>query len=143
MLDDFLIIDLIGDEGFRSMAIMIMVFNKLGILILEKKIKGLCEEMEYLGIILDLFKMEVCIFLEKVECLFFFIGNLKLKCLCIKWEFFSILGYFNFVVCIILVGRLFIFYLLILVYFVKKLYYYVNLMKECRNDLVMWEIFLK
>lgn len=94
------------------MVILIMVFNKLGILILEKKIKGLCEEMEYLGIILDLFKMEVCIFLEKVECLFFFIGNLK---------FFSILGYFNFVVCIILVGRLFIFYLLILVYFVKKI----------------------
>lgn len=84
MLDDFLIIDLIGDEGFRSMVILIMVFNKLGILILEKKIKGLCEEMEYLGIILDLFKMEVRIFLEKVERLFFFIGNLKLKCLCIK-----------------------------------------------------------
>lgn len=84
MLDDFLTIDPTGDEGFRSMAMLTMVFNKLGIPISEKKTKGPCEEMEYLGIILDSSKMEARIPIEKVERLFFLIGILKSKRSCTK-----------------------------------------------------------
>lgn len=48
LLDDFLTIDPTGDEGFRSMVVLTMVFKKLGIPISEKKTKGPCDEMEYL-----------------------------------------------------------------------------------------------
>lgn len=143
LLDDFLTIDPTGDEGFRSMAILTMVFNKLGIPISEKKTKGPCEEMEYLGIILDSSKMEARIPLEKVERLFFLIGNLKSKRSCTKRELLSILGHFNFAARIIPAGRSFTSYLLTLAHSVKKLHHHVNLTKECRNDLVMWETFLK
>lgn len=86
--------------------------------------------------------MERCIFLEKVERILIFINNFRFKKLCIKLEFLSVLGYFNLLICIILVGRLFIIYLFILIYFVLELNYYVYLLSECIKDLVMLEIFL-
>lgn len=112
LLDDFLTLDPTEEEGFRSMAILTMVFGNLGIPILEKKTKGPCTEMEYMGIILDSVKMEARIPPEKIERIFFLIGNLKSKRSCTKRELLSILGHFNFAARIIPAGRSFISYLL-------------------------------
>jgi hypothetical protein len=142
LLDDFLTIDSPGDEGLRNMAILTMVFRKLGIPLSEKKTMGPCTVIEYLGIILDAEKMESRIPIEKINRIFSLIQELKVKRSCTKRHLLSVLGHFNFAARIIPAGRSFISYLLTLAHSVPELHHHVNLTKECRLDLNMWETFL-
>jgi hypothetical protein len=77
LLDDFLTIDPPGDEGIRTMAILTLVFKKLGVPISAKKTVGPCTELEYLGIVLDSERMEARIPLEKIERIFLLINKIK------------------------------------------------------------------
>jgi hypothetical protein len=117
-----------------------MVFKKVGIPLSEKKTMGPCVVLEYLGIILDTEKMKARIPVEKINRFF---EELKAKCSCTKKKLLSVLGHFNFAARIIPAGRTFISYLLTLAHSVPELHYHVNLIKECRLDLAMWETFLK
>lgn len=55
----------------------------------------------------------------------------------------SLLGYLNFVCRVILLGRLFIFYFIVLFIIVELLYYYIKIDRMCRADLSMWFKFLR
>lgn len=70
LLDDFLIIDLLDFEVIWIMVLVYYVFVKFGILLLDKKIMGLFIELEYLGIILDINRMEVRLLEEKLVRIF-------------------------------------------------------------------------
>jgi hypothetical protein len=61
------------------MAVLNMVFKKLGIPISEKKTVGPDTVIEYLGIILNSKLMESRIPLEKVDRIFTLINNLRLR----------------------------------------------------------------
>lgn len=52
------------------MVLVYYVFVKFGILLLDKKIMGLFIELEYLGIILDINRMEVRLLEEKLVRIF-------------------------------------------------------------------------
>ncbi|XP_062580100.1 uncharacterized protein LOC134242093 [Saccostrea cucullata] len=143
LLDDFLTIDSPGDEGIKTMAILTLVFKKLGIPISAKKTVGPCTVLEYLGIILDSERREARIPLEKIERIFLLINKIKSKKSCTKRELLSLLGHFNFAARIIPAGRSFISYLLTLAYSVRELHHHVSLNSDCKKDLNMWETFLR
>lgn len=143
LLDDFITFDPPGEGGLRSMAVLTMVFKKLGIPISEKKTVGPDTVIEYLGIILDSKIMESRIPLEKVDRILTLINNLRVKKSCTKRELLSVLGHFNFAARVIPAGRSFTSYLLTLAHSVSELHYHVYLTSECRKDLAMWEKFLQ
>lgn len=119
------------------------IFKELGIFLLLKKIEGFCNEIEYFGFYLDLVKMEIRLFREKFIRIIELLEIFQYKKLCIKREFLSLLGYLNFVCRVILLGRLFIFYFIVLFIIVELLYYYIKIDCMFRVDLSMWFKFLR
>ena len=63
LLDEFLAIDPPNADADRTMAVLTLVLNKLGI----NKTIGPVTELEYLGIIIDSIKMEARLPKNKVE----------------------------------------------------------------------------
>lgn len=106
LLDDFLVVVLLFDDVYKVMErfLGILVFRIFGIFLSEKKIKGFCIELEYFGIILDFWNMEVYLLSEKIDYILFIDNFFKIRKLCIKRELFSLLGYFNFVCRVVLLG---------------------------------------
>lgn len=143
LLDDFLTIDKTIENGLRSMAIMTMLFKKLGIPLSEKKVEGPTSCLEYLGIILDTQKMEARLPREKVTRIIEFIHTIIQKRSCTKREILQLLGHLNFACRVILPGRSFVSYLINLSTTVTELHHYVHLNKECKEDLYMWLKFLE
>ncbi|XP_061195402.1 uncharacterized protein LOC133203642 [Saccostrea echinata] len=90
LLDDFVTFDPPGEGGLRSMAVLTIVFKKLGIPISERKTVGPDTVIEYLGIIFDSKIMESRIPLEKVERILTFLNNLRSKRSWTKREILSV-----------------------------------------------------
>ena len=67
LLDDFLIIDRSTFLADRTMVILMMVFNKLGLPLSVKKTAGPSKVLEYLGVILDSEQMEARLPLDKLR----------------------------------------------------------------------------
>lgn len=143
LLDDFLTIDPPDSMPDRTMAILTMLFNKLGIPLSTNKSAGPTNVLEYLGIILDSLKMEARLPLEKIHRIADIIGSFQNKKSCTKQELLSLLGHLNFASRVIYPGRAFVSYLIRLSTTVKDLHHHVKLSNECRLDLKMWSLFLK
>ena len=142
LLDDFLTIDYPNYNATNTMALLQHIFGSLGIPLSKSKTVGPCQELEYLGIILDTIKMEARLPDEKVvriqEILLIFAKRRS----CTKRELLSLLGHLNFACKVIPPGRSFVSYLIKLSTTVKELHHYIKLTNECRLDLNMWYKFL-
>lgn len=143
LLDDFLTIQPPDSCGFRTMALITLIFNRLNIPISKKKTVGPTCTIEYLGIILDTVSFEARLPNEKVERISNFIDSFLHKKSVTKRELLQLLGHFNFAARIIRPGRSFVSYLIKLSTKVDKLHHYISLSKDCRTDLIMWRDFLK
>ena len=143
LLDDFLTIDDPKVDPERTMAILTLVFNKLGIPLSEHKTQGPTTILEYLGIILDTHKMEARLPMEKVARITSILDSFLERKTCTKQELLSLLGHLNFACRVIYPGRAFVSYLISLSTTVKKLHHYVKISQECRLDIKMWTMFLK
>ena len=67
LLDDFLAVDSASEKGYRTLAVLSMIFNKLHIPLSAKKTVGPVTELEYLGIILDSVNMLARLPSDKVQ----------------------------------------------------------------------------
>ena len=143
LLDDFLTIDVPDAEPDRTMAILTLVFNKLGIPLSTHKSVGPATVLEYLGIILDTQLMEARLPMEKVTRITSILDSFMGRKTCTKQELLSLLGHLNFACRVIYPGRAFVSYLISLSTTVKRLHHYVKISKECRLDIKMWAMFLK
>ena len=138
LLDDFLGIESPTSGGDRTMSLMSLVFNKLGIPISTHKTVGPVQVLEYLGIILDTMKMEARLPPDKLTRITQLLSKfLKKKC-CVKRDLLSLLGHLVFASRVVVPGRTFMSRLFHAAKKVSKLHYSVNLNSECRADINMW-----
>lgn len=142
LLDDFLTIDSSEEEGLRTMSILTMVFNKLGVPLSLSKTIGPVTSLVYLGVALDAKLFETRIPADKIDCMLVSIKQLSSKKRCTKRELLQLLGHFNFATRVIIPGRSFMSFLFQLSCTVDALHLHVRLGREARLDLSMWEYFL-
>ncbi len=142
LLDDYLAIDSPDADADRTMALITLIFAKLNIPLSPHKTVGPTHVLEYLGIVLDSNKMEARLPKEKIDRIIGIIRQSLHQKKCTKRELLSLLGHLNFASRIIMQGRTFVSYLLLLAKSVKELYHYVYLDAECRLELEMWHSFL-
>ena len=143
LLDDFLTIDRLDSTPERTMAILTLVFRKLGLPLSQKKTVGPTHVLEYLGIILDSIRMEARLPTEKVSRITEFIEVFLKRKSCTKRELLSLLGHLNYACKVIYPGRAFVSYLIRLSCSVKELHHHIKLSNECCLDLQMWHMFLQ
>ena len=111
LLDDFLTIDSPDFDAERTMAIMTMIFHKLGIPLAQHKTLGPVFVLEYLGIILDTLRMEARLPPVKLERLVSLLQTFKSRTSCTKQELLSLLGHLYFASRVVVPGRSFVSYL--------------------------------
>ena len=143
LLDDYLTIDAPDSIPYRTMAVLTLVFNKLGIPLSTHKSVGPATVLEYLGVILDTQRMEARLPMEKVNRIISILDSFMEREACTKQELLSLLGHLNFACRVIYPGRAFVSYLISLSTTVKMLHHHVKLNQECRLDIKMWSMFLR
>jgi len=142
LLDDFLTVDPPQFDAHRTMAILTMIFSRLGIPLSQHKTVGPVHKLEYLGIILDSSEMKASLPQDKLSRINSVLHTFNMRVKCTKRELLSLLGHLNFACRVIPAGRSFISRLLEAATSVKKLYYHVDLDKNCRADICMWQYLL-
>ena len=90
LLDDFLAVDAPNAKADRTMAIFLLVFNKLGIPLSLNKTVGPVTELEYLGVILDTLKMEARLPVDKTERIHQLLVTFLNRKSCTKQELLSL-----------------------------------------------------
>ena len=143
LLDDFLVIEPPCAHPDKTKAVLLSLFDSLGIPLSAKKTEGQSTVIEYLGIFLDTQKMEARLPLEKVNRICEIIDSFHNRNKCTKREILSLLGHMNFACRVIFPGRSFISHLIALSTKVKKLHHLIQINNECKLDLEMWSKFLR
>jgi hypothetical protein len=143
LLDDFLTIDRPDYPADRTMALLTMIFNRLNVPLAKHKTMGPATVMEYLGIILDSHLMQARLPMDKVTRIREMLDNFCNKKSCTKRELLQLLGHLNFASRVIVPGRSFVSYLLCLASSVRELHHRVHLNSACREDLIMWKLFIE
>jgi len=142
LLDDFLAIDHPSYQAERTMAVLSLIFQSLGIPTAPHKTVGPTHCLEYLGIILDADKMEARLPENKRIRISELLKSFASRKSCTKRELLSILGHLNFACRVIHPGRSFVSYLISLSTTVTELHHHVKLTANCRLDIDMWGKFL-
>ena len=143
LLDDFLTIDDPECIPERTMAILTMIFKKLGIPLAWHKTEGPVWILEYLGIILDTILRQARLPKDKLDRIIGLIGACLDKQTIKKRDLLSLLGHLNFATRVVIPGRSFVAYLISLTKTAKELHHYVTLNSGCRMELKMWHSFLR
>lgn len=143
LLDDFLTVESASEEGYRTMAILTMLFSKLGIPLSTKKTIGPATKLEYLGIILDSEKMLACLPQDKVHRLKVMLEEFSKINSCKKIKLLSLLGHMSFASKVIVPGRSFMSYLLKLTKGIHNNNELIYFNKDCKQDMKMWLNFLE
>ena len=143
LLDDFLVINHPADDADRSMAVITMVFRRLGLPIAPHKTVGPVHALEYLGITLDTVKMEARLPEDKLVRLRQMVSDFSQRSSSTQRELLRLLGHLNFAAWVIVPGRTFMFRLFQAAYKVKKLFHKIFLDDACKKDLAMWSYFLQ
>lgn len=142
LLDDFLTIDSPLADGQQTMATLLHIFHNLNVPIAKHKTQGPCTVLEYLGIILDSWKLEARLPTDKVHRIKDILHSFRCRKTCTKRELLQLLGHLNFAARVIPPGRSFVSYLLSLSASVTELHHHVHLNVGCREDIAMWWLFL-
>ena len=143
LLDDFLTLDPPGTEATKTMALLTLILNKLGLEYSIPKTIGPTTCLEYLGITLDTLAMECRLPEDKLQRLSCLVEEFLGKSRCTQHELMSLLGHLAFAARVVPPGRTFMFRLFRAAYSVKRLHHRVYLNKEAKADLAMWAVFLR
>lgn len=141
-LDDYLKADPCDSDPGRSMALLTMIFKKLGLPTSPSK----CSEgevIEFLGILLDCIKMEARLGPEKCERIKYLIEDYLARETCTKRELLSLIGHLSFATKTNIPCRSFISRLIFKSTTVKKLHHKVTLDEETKSDLLVWSAMFK
>ena len=149
ILDDFLIMEPPAQTGLPSQACqaslssMLLTFRTLGVPIAEHKTEGPSLIIEFLGIIIDSQKMEVRLPSDKLDRLFGDLNSWHTKKSATLQELQSLIGTLNFACKVIPPGRAFLQRIINLTRGVSKPHHHIRLTNGFREDVKMWQIFLK
>jgi hypothetical protein len=142
LLDDFLSVDRPEVVAERTMALIIHIFQRLGVPLAPEKTMGPLTVLEYLGVILDTDLMQARLPLIKVQRVVALLDEFAQRKSCTKRELLSLLGHLNFACRVIVPGRTCVSYLLSVAHSVVELHHHVRLSRECQLDIAMWSKFL-
>lgn len=142
LLDDFITFDHPNECGERNMALLHLIFHRLGIPMAKHKTCGPSTVMEYLGIVLDSVKMEARLPQDKLVRIIDLLKSFQQRHSCTKRELLQLLGHLNFASRVVIQGRSFVSHLIALSTTVKELHHHVKLNNECREDIKLWLYFL-
>ena len=143
LLDDFLVIESLMSDAYKTKTTLLTVFHDLGIPLSSKKTEGPVHVIEYLGIYLDSINMEARLPVAKIQRILEILESFSNRTSCTKREMLSLLGHLNFACRVVRPGRSFISHLISLSTTVKKLHHHIHINKECRSDIAMWATFLR
>ena len=149
ILDDFLIMEPPTLAGLPSQACqtslssMLLTFNTLGVPIAEHKTEGPSLIIEFLGIILDSQKMEARLPPDKLNRLSIELDAWHIKKSATLQELQSLIGTLNFACKVIPPGRAFLQRIINLTRGVPKPHHHIRLTNGFREDVKMWQNFLK
>ena len=129
-------------ESTKTMALLTLILNKLGLEYSLPKTVGPTTSLEYLGIILDTQAMECRLPEDKLFRTYTMVKEFWGKSKCTQQELLSMLGHLGFAARVVPPGRTFMFRLFLAAYSVTKLYHRVYLNREAKADLAMWSGFL-
>ena len=121
------------------MALLTMLFRRLGIPLAPHKTIGPTCILEYLGIELDTIKMQARLPQNKLERLRVLLDEFIARRTCTKRELLSLLGHLNFACRVIVPGRTFISRLIELSKGIKHLSHFVTISAEGKLDVRMWQ----
>ena len=143
LLDDFLAVTRPTGDGYRTMALLTLIFGRLNIPLHPTKTVGPVFDIEYLGIFLNSVEMKAYLPLEKVNRISSLLQEFSIRHSVMKRELLSLLGHLNFASRVIVPGRSFVSYLLRVAASVKLLHHHVYLNQACLRDMAMWSRFLQ
>ncbi len=149
ILDDFLIMEPPAKIGASSHACqaslssMLLTFTTLGVPIAEQKTEGPCQVIEFLGITLDSQKMEARLPADKLSRLSTDLNSWQTKTSATLQELQSLIGTLNFACKVIAPGRAFLRRIINLTRGVSKPHHHVRLTNGFRDDVYMWQTFLR
>ena len=149
ILDDFLIMEPPAQTGLPSQACqtslssMLLTFRTLGVPIAKHKTEGPSLIIEFLGIIIDSQKMEARLPSDKLNRLFVDLNSWHTKKSATLQELQSLIGTLNFACKVIAPGRAFLQRIINLTRGVSKPHHHIRLTNGFREDVKMWQIFLK
>jgi hypothetical protein len=142
LLDDFITFDIEETQGYRTRALLTLMFNSLCIPTAHDKTVGPVQVIEFLGILLNSQKMLASLPMTKVERIVLLLQTFLDKKSCTKHELQVLLGHLNFACRVVIPGRSFISYLIELLKAVREPHHHVRITAECRADLALWYQFL-
>ena len=126
-----------------SLSSMLLTFNTLGVPTGEHKTEGPSLIIEFLGIILDSLKMEARLPPDKLNRLSIELDAWHIKKSDTLQELQSLIGTLNFACKVIPPGRAFLQRIINLTRGVPKPHHHIRLTKGFREDVKMWQNFLK
>ena len=126
-----------------SLSSMLLTFNTLGVPIAEHKTEGPSLIIEFLGIILDSQKMEARLPPDKLNRLSIELDAWHIKKSATLQELQSLMGTLNFACKVIPPGRAFLQRIINLTRVVPKPHHHIRLTNGFREDVKMWQNFLK
>ncbi|XP_006824681.2 LOW QUALITY PROTEIN: uncharacterized protein LOC102804035 [Saccoglossus kowalevskii] len=124
------------------MALLTLIFGRLGIPLAPHKTVGPTTTLEFLGIELDTIKMEARLPLVKLNRLLDLLDEFLLRRSCTKRQLLSLLGHLNFACRVVPPGRTFMSRLIELSKGIQKLHHHVGISSESKQDICMWKEFL-
>jgi hypothetical protein len=151
ILDEFLIMEPPAQTGLPSQACqtslssMLLTFRTLGVSIAEHKTEGPSPIIEFLGIIIDSEKMEARLPSDKLNRLYNYVdlNSWHTKNSATLQELQSLIGTLHFSCKVIAPGRAFLQRIINLTRGVSKPHHHIRLTNGFREDVKMWQIFLK
>jgi Reverse transcriptase (RNA-dependent DNA polymerase) len=138
LLDDFFVVDSTEEDGWRTKALLTLLFSRIKVPLSEKKTVGPVQVIEYLGIILDSQRMEARLPVEKLSRIIQMIKSLLNRRKCKKRELLSVLGHMSFASRVVVPGRSFVHYLFNLTTYVRSLESHVTFNRQSQLELEMW-----
>ena len=141
-LDDFLFLDpsITGGEESNVLSLALQTCEKLGVPIVPGKVKGPASVLDFLGIILDVEKMQLHLPPGKLDQLKCLVKQWLRRKSCTKRELLSLVGHLSHACKVIKPGRPFLRRLIELSTIAKELHHH-NV--ATRSDLHWWKFFLE
>ena len=135
-LDDFIVIGApVTKECANSLEILLSACKELGIPVAAHKCTGPTTCLVFLGILIDMVKMEISLSKEKLERLKRILGYWRIKKTCTRRELESLIGHLQHAAKVVRPDRRFIRGMLSLLQIAAKPHHYVRLNASFRADL--------
>lgn len=142
-LDDYLIIGAPNsDECQKAMDILLRVFHRLGLPVVEHKLEGPCRCRKFLGFELDSRKMEIRLPDSKLQEFQHLINEWQDRKSSTKKELESLVGKLVFTTRVVRPGKTFLRCMFELLSGIRQPHHHVRLNTQFRSDLHWWATFL-